>query len=170
MPSISKNKSQASRNPTLGLVGWLVLCFSAAAIGGLASANAGDFYTQLTRPGWAPPAWLFGPVWTLLYAIMAVAAWLVWKTQGWRNARSALSLFVVQLAANALWTWLFFVWHLGAMAFAEILLLLLLIATTAVLFRRISTLAGALLLPYLAWVSFASALSYAMWQGNPKIL
>ena len=168
MKSILKNRLAA--NPILGLVGWLVLCFSAAAVGGLASANAGDFYSQLVRPVWAPPAWLFGPVWTVLYAMMAVAAWLVWKDKGWRGARTALALFVVQLAANALWTWIFFVWHMGAVAFAEIVLLWVLIACTALVFWRIRKLAGVLLLPYLLWVSFASVLSYAMWQGNPQIL
>ena len=163
-------ESRSTRNPVLGLCGWLVLCFIAAAVGGLASANAGDFYSQLVRPNWAPPAWLFAPVWTTLYAKMAVAAWLVWKDKGWRGASTSLTVFVVQLAANALWTWIFFVWHLGAAAFAEILLLWLLIAATALMFRRIHKLAGALLLPYLLWVSFASALTYAMWQGNPHIL
>jgi benzodiazapine receptor len=157
-------------SPILGLVGWLVLCFIAAAAGGLASANAGDFYNHLVQPRWAPPAWLFGPVWTLLYAMMAVAAWLVWKEQGWGKAKVALSVFVVQLIANALWTWLFFVWHMGAVAFGEILLLWLLIAYTAWAFRRIRGLAGALLLPYLLWVSFATVLCFAMWQGNPQIL
>lgn len=166
----TKIENRATSSPILGLCGWLALCFVAAAIGGLASANAGDFYSQLVRPNWAPPAWLFAPVWTLLYALMAVAAWLVWKDKGWRQASTALALFVVQLAANALWTWIFFVWHLGAAAFAEILLLWLLIAATAVVFWRIHKLAGALLLPYLLWVSLASGLSYATWQGNPQIL
>jgi tryptophan-rich sensory protein len=136
----------------------------------LASANAGDFYSQLGRPVWAPPGWLFGPVWTVLYAMMAAAAWLVWKDKGWRGASTALALFVAQLAANALWTWIFFVWHMGAAAFVEIVLLWVLIAGTALVFWRTRKLAGALLLPYLLWVSFASVLSYAMWQGNPQIL
>ena len=160
----------ASINPIRGLLGWLTLCFVAAAIGGLASANAGNFYNQLVQPSWAPPAWLFGPVWSVLYAMMGVAAWLVWKEQGWQKARMALSVFVVQLAANALWTWLFFVWHVGAVAFAEIALLWVLIAYTVWAFWRVSRLAGALLLPYLVWVSFASALCFAMWRSNPQIL
>ena len=162
--------SRAPTNPIRGLLGWLALCFVAAALGGLASSNAVGFYGQLVQPTWAPPAWLFGPVWTLLYAMMGVAAWLVWKEQGWRNARGALSLFVAQLAANALWTWLFFVWHLGAVASAEIVLLWLMIAFTAWKFWHIRKLAGGLLLPYLLWVSFATALSFAMWRGNPQIL
>ncbi len=168
MQNTSTNRPSTST--ILGLLGWLALCFAAAAMGGLASANAGDFYKQLVQPSWAPPGWLFGPVWTALYAMMGVAAWLVWKERGWHKARIELSVFVVQLAANGLWTWLFFVWHMGAVAFAEIVLLWVLIAYTAFAFWRIRKLAGALLVPYLLWVSFATALCFAMWQGNPQIL
>ena len=157
-------------NPIWSLLGWLALSFAAAAVGGLASANAGDFYNQLVQPSWAPPGWLFGPVWTVLYAMMGVAAWLVWKERGWRKARVELSVFVVQLVANGLWTWLFFVWHLGAVATAEIAVLWVMVAYTTYAFWRIHKLAGALLVPYLLWVSFASALCFAMWQGNPQIL
>src|SRR5512143_2665664 len=107
----------------LGFIGWLAVSFAAAAVGGFASVNAGDFYQQLRRPEWAPPSWLFAPAWTLLYLLMAIAAWLVWREHGFRETRITLSLFLIQLAANALWTWLFFVWHLGAMAFGEILIL-----------------------------------------------
>ena len=171
MPSTTTpSKNHRATNPLVGFIGWLAICFVAAAIGAFASANAGDFYSQLVRPTWAPPAWLFAPVWTMLYAMMAVAALIVWQEKGWQNGRTALSLFLVQLAANALWTWLFFAWHLGAVAFAEIVLLWLLIAATTVVFWGINKLAGALMLPYLAWVGFASALNYAMWQGNPQIL
>lgn len=153
-----------------GLLGWLAVSFAAAAVGGFASANAGDFYQQLARPAWAPPSWLFAPAWTLLYLLMGLAAWLVWRERGFRQARTALSLFLVQLAVNALWTWLFFVWRLGALAFGEILVLWVLILCTAVAFWRVRPTAGALLIPYLAWVTFASALTYAVWQGNPRLL
>lgn len=128
------------------------------------------FYLQLVRPEWAPPGWLFAPVWTALYLLMAIAAWLVWRGHGFRRAGGALTLFVVQLAANAVWTWLFFVWHQGALAFAEILLLWLLIAGTIAAFWRLHVFAAVLLLPYLVWVSFASALTWATWQLNPGIL
>lgn len=158
------------RSQILGLVGWLAVSFAAAALGALASVNAGAFYLELTRPGWAPPPWLFAPAWTLLYLLMGVAAWLVWREHGFRSARTALCLFLIQLAANALWTWLFFVWHLGALAFGEILILWVLILCTAVAFWRVRPIAGALLLPYLAWVSFASALTYAVWRRNPQLL
>ena len=153
-----------------GLLGWLAVSFAAAALGGFASANAVDFYQQLTRPVWAPPSWLFAPAWTLLYVLMGVAAWLVWRERGFRQARSTLSLFLIQLAVNALWTWLFFVWHLGALAFGEILILWALILCTLVAFWRVRPMAGALLIPYLAWVTFASALTYAVWQRNPELL
>ena len=154
----------------LGLLGWLLVCFGAAALGGLASAHAGTFYQALVRPAWAPPGWLFGPVWSLLYISMAISAWIVWRDQGFLEARTALSLFLVQLALNGLWTWLFFVWHLGALAFVGILILWALILATAIAFWRIRPIAGMLLLPYLAWVSFAAALTLAVWKSNPHIL
>lgn len=154
----------------LGLLGWLLVAFSAAAVGGLASASAGEFYGELVRPSWAPPGWLFGPVWSALYALMGVSAWLVWRARGFAGAGGALGLFLAQLAVNALWTWLFFVWRQGAWAFAEILLLWVLILATIGLFWRISRAAAALLTPYLAWVSFAAALSWATWRLNPGLL
>ena len=153
-----------------GLLGWLAVSFAAAALGGSASANAGDFYQQLTRPAWAPPSWLFAPVWTVLYLLMGVAAWLVWRERGFRQARMALSLFLLQLVLNAFWTWLFFVWHLGGLAFVEILVLWALILCTAGAFWRVRPIAGTLLIPYLVWVTFASALTYAIWQRNPALL
>ena len=153
-----------------GLVGWLVVVFIAAAIGAAASVRAGPFYTQLVRPGWSPPPSVFGPVWTVLYALMGIAAWLVWRIGGFSAAKPALAFFLVQLALNAVWSWLFFGWHLGALAFADILMLLALIIPTVISFWRIRPLAGALLVPYLLWVSFASALNYAVWQLNPQIL
>ena len=97
-------------------------------------------------------------------------AWLVWRKRGWSVARTALVLFIVQLCANALWSWLFFAWQRGALAFAEVLLLLGLVVATVVAFRRISPLAAALLYPYLAWVAFASALTFAVWRLNPAVL
>ena len=101
---------------------------------------------------------------------MAVAAWLVWSAGGFRRRGLALTLFLVQLAVNALWTWLFFVWRMGALAFVEIVLLWALILGTAIAFRRVRPLAAALLLPYLAWVTFAAALTWAIWKRNPGLL
>lgn len=154
----------------LGLLGWLAASFLTGGIGAIASASAGTFYGQLIRPSWAPPAWLFGPVWSVLYVLMGVAAWLVWREHGFRGAATALKLFGAQLLANALWTWLFFVWHQGALSLAEIVLLWLLIASTIVAFWRLNRLAAILLLPYLAWVSFATALTLSLWRLNPVVL
>lgn len=153
-----------------GLVAWLVLVFCAAGIGAAASVEAGPFYLQLVRPDWAPPASVFGPVWSVLYALMGLAAWRVWRVQGFGAAQPALILFLLQLALNALWSWLFFGWHLGAYALADVLLLWAFIVATIVAFWRISALAGALLIPYLLWVSFAAVLNYSVWQLNPQML
>jgi translocator protein len=153
-----------------GFIGWLALCFAAAAIGAVASIKAAEFYQQLSQPSWAPPSSVFSPVWTALYFLMAVAAWLVWRAHGFQRGRTALALFIIQLAANALWSWLFFGWHLGALAFAEILVLWVSILATLIAFWRLHRLAGLLLMPYLAWVSFASFLCFSVWQRNPGLL
>lgn len=159
-----------TRHQLAGLAAWLAVCFAAAAIGGIASIQAASFYAQLVRPQWAPPAAWFGPVWTVLYVMMGIAAWLVWRVGGFRAARTALTVFLVQLALNALWSWLFFRWKLGALAFVEIVLLWLLIVATLAGFWRICKTAGALLVPYLLWVGFATALCYSVWRLNPGVL
>ncbi len=164
MVSMSKQKQ------FLGLIGWLVLSFAASAVGAAASIQAQSFYGQLVQPAWAPPPWVFGPVWTVLFALMAIAAWLVWRNGGLRSHSLALSLFLVQLVPNALWSWLFFAWRDGALAFADIILLWALILATLLSFWRVRPLAGVILVPYLLWVSFAAALNHALWQLNPQIL
>ena len=166
------NQEAASRpHQAFGFAVCLALCFVTSATGALASVNARSFYAELARPVWAPPGWLFGPVWTLLFLTMAVAAWLVWRVpQSSRSRSVALGLFVVQLAANALWSWLFFAWRLGGAAFAEVLLLWLLIAFTVAAFWRVRPVAGMLLVPYLLWVTFAAALNFALWRLNPGLL
>jgi translocator protein len=163
-------KPVAPRNTIAGLMGWLVIVYAAATLGAIASINAREFYAELVQPEWAPPGSVFSPVWTTLYTLMGIAAWLVWSKAGLRPARSALVLFLMQLAVNALWSWLFFAWHLGGLAFAEILVLLALIVATCVAFWRIRPLAAYLLVPYLLWVCFASALNYSVWQLNPQAL
>ena len=152
----------------LALLGWLAATAVAAALGAVASVDAASFYGSPERPTWAPPAWLFGPAWTVLYALMAVAAWLVWRENEPR--RTALTLFAAQLAANALWSWLFFAWRLGAWAFADIVLLLVLIVATMAAFARVRRAAALLLLPYLAWVCFAAALNWTVWRANTALL
>jgi len=154
----------------IGLIVWLAISFVASGVGAMASIRAAPFYGQLVQPSWAPPPSVFGPVWTILYALMGIAAWLVWRADSLRATRAALSLFLLQLAVNALWTWLFFAWNQGALAFADIVLLWLLIVATLVSFWRIRPLAGALLIPYLLWVSFAAALNLSLWQLNPQVL
>jgi benzodiazapine receptor len=158
------------RRQVVGLIAWLAACFAAAAVGGGASIQAGAFYTGLVRPDWAPPPSVFGPVWSVLYTMMGVAAWMVWRAGGFAAARGALLLFLVQLGFNALWTWLFFGWRQGGLAFAEIVFLWVLILATLVAFWRIRPWAGALILPYLAWVGFAAALNFALWQSNAGVL
>lgn len=154
----------------MGLVGWLAVTFVAAGVGAVASADAPGFYAQLSRPAWAPPAWVFGPVWTALYLLMALAAWLVWRERERPGVDGALSLYLVQLGANALWSWMFFGWRQGAFALVDILLLLILIGTLAAAFWRFNRLASVLLLPYFAWVAFASVLTGVVWQRNPGLL
>ena len=152
----------------LGLLGWLLAAFVSAAVGAVASVDAASFYAQLSKPFWAPPAWVFGPVWTVLYGLMGIAAWLVWRSPG--PKRAALTLFGAQLVANALWSWLFFGWHRGALAAVEILVLLGLIVAMIVAFWRMSRVAALLMVPYLLWVGFASLLTWAVWRSNPTLL
>lgn len=162
--------TMAKRRQILGLIGWLVVCFAASGIGAVASLEARSFYGELIQPAWAPPSWLFGPVWTALYALMGVAAWLVWREGGFTRHGRALALFLLQLVINALWSWLFFAWHQGALAFADISLLWLLVLATLLAFWQVRPAAGLLLVPYLLWVSFAGALNWAVWHLNPQLL
>ncbi len=155
---------------TAGLILSFLLCFAAAAIGALATRRAPEFYAALSRPSWAPPSSVFGPVWTVLYALMAVAAWLIWKERGISRGRGPLGLFLIQLIFNALWSWLFFAWQRGMIAQVEIAILLALIALTVVAFWRVRPLAAALLLPYLAWAAYATALTFALVQRKPGVL
>lgn len=148
-----------------GLGGWLLACFAAAALGGF--FMPGEWYASLKKPTWNPPGWIFGPVWTTLYIMMSVSAWLVWKRGGFAAQLGPLALFLAQLALNALWTPLFFGLRQPGLAFAEILLLWLAITVTIVVFHRVSPAAAWLLAPYLAWVSFAAVLNFTLWRLNP---
>lgn len=145
-------------------VGALAAClaatFSAAAAGTLLSFDGvGGWYRTIAKPSWTPPGWLFGPVWTALYAGMAVAAWRVWRRDGLRESRLASIVFAAQLVLNAAWSWIFFGLHRPALAFAEILVLWLLIVVATALFWVRDRAAGALMLPYVAWVAFAAVLN-----------
>ena len=152
----------------LGLMGWLAGAFIAAWIG--SRYMPGAWYASLAKPTWNPPNYLFGPVWTVLYVLMAVAAWLVWRKAGFSSAGPALSLFVVQLALNALWSYLFFGQHRLDLAFIDIVALWAAIIVVAALFWRVDHVAGELMVPYILWVSFASYLNYVLWRLNKGIL
>lgn len=152
------------------LFAWLILCFFVAGMGATASIDAAAFYAQLQQPAWAPPAGAFGPVWTTLYTLMAFAMWQVWLTPVSPLRKAAAIVFVVQLFFNGMWSWLFFHWHLGGWAFADSALMWVLILACVVLFLRIKRSAGLLMLPYLAWVTLATALSWYVWQHNPGLL
>jgi tryptophan-rich sensory protein len=143
------------------LLAWVALCF-AASIGGI-FVSVDGWYAGLAKPSWNPPGWVFGPVWTLLYALMAVAVWLVWRRVGWRLP---VYLFLAQWALNAVWTPLFFGMHRIGLALADITLLWVALAATLVAFWRVRPAAGMLLIPYLAWVSFAGVLNGTIWTMN----
>ena len=127
----------------------------------------GEWFRSLDKPPWNPPAWIFGPVWTLLYALMGIAAWLAWTSGDGSRRRLALALFAAQLAFNALWTPVFFGLHRPGAALGVIGILLVLIVLTLVAFWRLRPLAGALLIPYLIWVGFATVLNASLWLRNP---
>lgn len=147
-----------------GLVLWVVVALGAGWFG--SNFTPGEWYASLTKPAWNPPSSVFGPVWTVLYVLMGVAAWMVWRKAGFSGARVALSLFFVQLILNALWSYLFFGLERPLAAFVEIIVLWVAILATLVGFWRIRPSAGALLVPYLCWVSFAAALNFQLWRLN----
>lgn len=155
----------------VGLIVCLIVCFGASAIGSAATiAEIGGWYATLEKPSFNPPNWIFGPVWSLLFLMMAIAAWLVWRKSGLAGAKSALIVFLAQLIANVMWSVLFFGMHRPDLAFFEICFLWLLIAITIGLFFRHSKLAAALMLPYLAWVSFAAVLNFTIWRLNAGVM
>jgi benzodiazapine receptor len=153
----------------ISLLGWLALCFSVAGISGLWTAKEiPTWYRTLRRPAIAPPNWIFGPVWSLLYALMAIAAWLVSQTPPSTLRTVALALFLLQLALNFAWSWLFFHLHRIGLALLENLLLWAAIAATVAAFFHLSRIAGWLLVPYIAWVSFAILLNFEFWRKNKQ--
>ncbi|WP_237572907.1 TspO/MBR family protein [Mycolicibacterium lacusdiani] len=157
---------RAQPKPLLALAFSVLAVVIASGVGGLASTSSPEEYARLDQPSWAPPSWVFGPVWTLLYVMMAVAAWLVWRSGSWSQTRPALTAYAVQLVLNAAWTPLFFGLGWRGIAFVELSVLWLVLVGTVVLFLRRSTVAGWLLVPYLAWTTFALCLNFAVWQLN----
>jgi len=151
----------------IGMAVSIVICLGAAGLGSLfTTPSIGGWYVTLSKPPWTPPNWLFGPVWTVLYLCMAIAAWLVWRMAGVSGGMLALTLFGLQLVLNVCWSAIFFSAHMPGFAFAEIILLWLLILATVVSFWPVSRAASWLMVPYLLWVAFAAALNYAIWRLN----
>ncbi|MGI9470520.1 MAG: TspO/MBR family protein [Rubripirellula sp.] len=151
----------------IGLATSILICFGAAGVGGLVTATGLEsWYSELNKPSWNPPNWLFGPVWSLLYLMMAIAAWCVWRSSRWPEHRMALTLFAVQLALNSLWSLLFFGMRQPGWAAMEIVLLWIAILATLLAFWKHSKVASGLLVPYLFWVTFATVLNVTIWRLN----
>jgi translocator protein len=154
----------------MSLLAWIVGTSVAAVSGAVTASSARGFYAELDKARWAPPAWLFGPAWTILYVLMAVAAWRIWRAYGFDGARTELTWYAIQLVLNAAWSWFFFVKRSGRLATIEVLALLAAVVTTMLLFGQRDRTAGLLFVPYVSWVSFATALTVSVWRRNPALL
>jgi benzodiazapine receptor len=165
---VSSTASNGSRGGIFPLLGFILAALAVGALGGwVTSTSVGSWYQTLRKPAFNPPNAVFGPVWTTLYLLMAVAAWRVWRRRSTEGAsRLALSLWWLQLALNLAWSCLFFGLRNPAAALAEILLLFAAVAGTLASFWRRDRAAGALLVPYLGWVSFAAVLNFEIWRLN----
>jgi len=164
---LAKSFIMTNQTRCMGLFFFVAICLGAGALGAVATTpEIATWYTTIRKPSWNPPDSVFGPVWSTLFVLMAVAAWLIWKSSGFKSAQMPLALFAIQLALNVAWSWIFFYFHQPDWAFAEIVVLWIVIAATTVEFFKNSRLAGWLMMPYLAWVTFASALNFAISQLN----
>lgn len=168
-----QGKRTGGTNQWLALGLFVALCLGVGALGGWAtSQSVTTWYVGLTKPEWTPPGWVFGPAWTTLYILMAVSAWRIWRgsnsgDSGWHGpAKRALTLWLVQLALNLCWSFSFFAAQSPALGLVNIVALWLTIAATLAAFFQRDTIAGWLMVPYIAWVSFATALNFAIWQLN----
>jgi translocator protein len=152
------------------VIDWLALPVFIAVSLGVAVAMTppalDGWYNTTEKPDWMPPTWLFTQVWAALYLLMAFAAWLVWRERRWGGVSLPMTLFAVQLVLNVAWSDLFFAKHAADIAFVEILFLWMAILATLLAFWQVRAIAGALFVPYLAWVTFAAALNYAVWRMN----
>lgn len=158
-----------ARRKWLALAGFVVLCLAVGGIAGWATSGSIDsWYRTIAKPDWTPPDWVFGPAWTTLYILMAVAAWRVWQTGGGFNgaARTALIWFFVQLAFNFGWSFAFFTAQSPLLGLIEVVPFWLSIMVTMVLFWRLDRWAGLMFVPYICWVSFAAALNFTIWLMN----
>lgn len=145
----------------------LAICLGAAALGAaLTDLTVRDWYATLEKPSWNPPNWIFGPVWTTLYVAMAVAAWLVWRRKDVASVSMPLAIFGLQLVLNVAWSGLFFAMRSPGLALIDVMLLWIAILATIATFARVSRPAAILLVPYLAWVSFATLLNATIWHLN----
>jgi tryptophan-rich sensory protein len=151
----------------ISLVCWVLVCFSVAGVSSVWTVSeVSGWYRTLARPVIAPPDWVFGPVWSLLYLLMAIAAWLVWELPSSQARTTGITVFLLQLGLNFAWSVLFFRQHAIGGALVEIVLLWASIMATILMFWRVSPVSAWLLLPYLAWVSFATLLNWAFWRLN----
>ena len=164
---MSHGKGRTRAADLLGLGAFVVLCLAISAIGAWITAQGvGTWYQTLHKPVFNPPDWVFAPVWTLLYLMIALAGWRVWRRVGLSGARAGMVAYSAQLALNLAWSFLFFGGRMIGIAFAEIVLLLVAIGVNAALFWRTDRLAGWLLVPYATWVAFACVLNFALWRLN----
>jgi len=159
---MNDSQTRPALRDAIGLAFWIALTFCAPVLGVI--SPPGDWYASLNKPSWNPPPWIFGPVWTTLYLMMAVAAWLVWRRHGWNRA---IGIYLLQLLLNAAWTPVFFGLHQPGWAFAVIIALWLAIWLTMRAFARLNRAAAWLLAPYAAWVTFAAVLNFTLWRMNP---
>lgn len=163
---MQNNHARTGRD-LIALALFVILCLAVAGVGGAITAGSVDtWYPTLVKPAFNPPDWVFAPVWTTLYICMAVAAWRVWRTPASTARRNALLLFAVQLVLNLAWSALFFGLHRVGAALLEVIVLLLAIAATGLVFRRLDRLAGLLFVPYVLWVAYASVLNFSIWWLN----
>ncbi|WP_409429300.1 TspO/MBR family protein [Mycobacterium sp. SMC-11] len=165
MGAISPKTQQPSSQHLAAFLVSVGLVIVVAALGGLASADAAEDYGKLAQPSWAPPSYLFGPVWSALYLLMAVAAWLVWRADPrWTNP--AIVAYGVQLVLNLVWSPLFFGLGWRGLALVDILLLDVAVVVTIAAFWKVQRGAALLMLPYFGWILFATALNYSVWSLN----
>jgi len=148
----------------MGLAFWIVLTFSVAAFA--SQFEPGVWYTTIAKPDWTPPGWLFGPVWGMLYLAMSISAWLIWRQRSQSAVSIPLGFYMMQLAVNGLWSWIFFGRQWIGLAFIDLITLVILVAMTLAVFLRIRKAAGLMLIPYLIWISFAAALNFQIWRMN----
>lgn len=162
------NQGNPGVRPGWSLLGYLLLTFLAAGLGSLATSGGieSGWYAGLNKPAWNPPNWVFGPVWTVLYILIAVSAWRISLKPDSSARRQALMWFVVQLTLNAIWSWLFFGFRQPGVALAGVVLLLSTVIVTTLHYARLDRPAAAMMVPYVLWTAFATALNLSIWMLN----